>query len=64
MAFSASRQLAPGWRSFVTWYNRDHKHSSIGFVAPADRHAGRDVEIPPGRRAVYERAKHRHPERW
>ena len=45
--------------AFVAWYNHDHKHSGIGFVAPADRHAGRDVEILAARRDLYERARRR-----
>jgi putative transposase len=44
--------------------NHDHKHSGIGFVAPADRHAGRDVEILAARRDVYELARRRNPARW
>ena len=50
--------------AFVAWYNHEHKHSGIGFVAPADRHAGRDVELLAARRAVYARAQRRNPERW
>jgi putative transposase len=50
--------------TFVVWYNHDHKHSGIGFVAPADRHAGRDLEILAARRDVYERARRRNPARW
>jgi len=58
-------EAARAWvAAFVAWYNHDHKHSSIGFVAPADRHAGRDVEILAARRVVYERARRRNPERW
>lgn len=49
---------------FVTWYNHEHLHSAIGFVTPADRHAGRDVALLDHRRQVYERARRRHPERW
>jgi transposase InsO family protein len=49
---------------FVEYYNHDHQHSGIGFVAPADRHEGNDVEILAARRAVYARAKRLHPERW
>jgi len=41
-----------------------HRHSSIGFVAPAERHDGRDIAILAARRATYERARRRHPERW
>lgn len=28
---------------FVAWYNDEHQHSGIGYVAPSDRHDGRDV---------------------
>jgi transposase InsO family protein len=50
--------------AFVAWYNHEHKHSGIGFVAPADRHAGGDIAILVARRAVYERARRRNPSRW
>jgi transposase InsO family protein len=61
----ATIEAARAWvAAFVAWYNHDHKHSGIGFVAPADRHAGLDVEILAARRVVYERARRRHPARW
>lgn len=50
--------------AFVHWYNHQHQHSGIGFVTPADRHAGTDVEILSDRRCIYERARRRHPHRW
>ncbi len=50
--------------SFERWYNTKHLHSAIRFVAPADRHAGDDVEILERRHAVYRAAEQRHPERW
>lgn len=49
---------------FVTWYHHDHLHSGIGFVSPLDRHHGRADAILAQRRAVYEQARQRHPERW
>jgi len=49
---------------FVAWYNGEHLHSAISFVAPSDRHEGRDVEILAERKRVYEEARRRHPERW
>lgn len=49
---------------FVAWYNNEHQHSGIGFVAPAARHAGDDVAILAARRETYARARARHPERW
>jgi putative transposase len=49
---------------FVGWYNDGHQHSGIGFVAPSDRHAGRDLAILAARRVTYAQARRRHPERW
>lgn len=56
-----ARQWVAG---FGRWYNREHLHSGIRFVAPEDRHAGRDRQILDQRRRVYEEARSRHPERW
>jgi transposase InsO family protein len=61
----ATLEAARTWvTTFVDWYNHRHRHSSIGFVAPDDRHAGRDVDILAARRKTYERARRRNPERW
>jgi putative transposase len=61
----ASIEEARGWvRGFVAWYNHEHLHSGIGFVTPAERHAGRAETILAARRAVYARAYRRNPERW
>jgi putative transposase len=61
----SSVETARTWVTrFVQYYNHEHQHSGIGYVAPADRHAGDDVAILAARRTVYERAKRRHPERW
>lgn len=58
-------EAARDWvEAFVDWYNHSHLHSSIQFITPADRHAGRDVEILERRKAVYEAARARNPERW
>lgn len=60
-----SLEAARVWvSSFVQWYNTEHLHSAIRFVAPEDRHSGRDTTILERRRRVYERARRRHPERW
>jgi transposase InsO family protein len=50
--------------NFVDWYNNRHLHSGIAFVAPADRHAGRDVAILARRRRTFEQARRRRPDRW
>ena len=49
---------------FVQWYNHQHKHSSLKFVTPSQRHDGRDAMILQQRKQVYEAAKERRPERW
>jgi hypothetical protein len=48
---------------FGDWYKHGHLHSGIGYVTPADRHAGRDIALPGARREVYKRARGRYPER-
>lgn len=61
----ASLDQACAWVArFVAWYNTEHLHSGISYVAPADRHEGHDVAILAQRRRVYERARRRRPSRW
>ena len=40
------------------------EHSGIGYVAPSERHDGTDVTLLAARRAVYDRARCKHPARW
>ena len=49
---------------FERAYNEQHLHSGIQYVTPADRHRGVDQERLEYRKAVYESAKGRHPQRW
>jgi transposase InsO family protein len=51
-------------RSFVHWYNFNHRHSGIRYVSPAQRHAGEDRVILARRHAVYLQARERNPSRW
>jgi putative transposase len=61
----ATVDAARAWVArFVHWYNHEHQHSGIGYVAPAARHEGLDVGLLAARHAVYERARRRHPQRW
>jgi len=50
--------------AFVAWYNTEHRHSSIRFVTPEQRHRGQDRELLAQRHQVYQAARERHPERW
>ena len=60
-----SLEHARSWvAQFVDWYNHEHLHSGIGFVAPADRHTGRADAILKKRSHVYDTARRLHPERW
>lgn len=49
---------------FIHWYNHEHRHSAISFVTPNQRHDGSDIALLAKRRAVYEAARARRPERW
>ena len=49
---------------FVRWYNHEHRHSGIGYVTPAQRHAGDDRRILQARHELYSQARERHPQRW
>lgn len=60
-----SLQHAQQWvDGFVNWYNETHRHSSIGYVTPSQRHAGVADDLLEKRRAVYVAAKQRNPVRW
>ena len=48
----------------VEWYNHEHRHSAINFVTPAQRHEGLDEQLLNNRKAVYEAAYAKNPQRW
>ena len=61
----ASLDAARAWvRDFIRWYNNEHRHSRIRFVTPAQRHQGLDQKILARRHELYERSRHKTPERW
>jgi putative transposase len=61
----SSLEEARAWvHEFVQWYNEHHRHSGLKFVTSHERHQGLDVAILQKRKAVYEAAKSRFPERW
>ena len=62
--FAGLAQARDWMQRFVSGYNHQHRHSAIRFVTPEQRHNGEDVAILARRRAVYEQARARHPERW
>jgi len=62
--FSTIEEAQAWVAAFVVWFNTEHLHSAIRFVTPNDRHFGREQEVLARRRATYEEARKRHPERW
>lgn len=61
----ASLEAARSWCSeFVHWYNEVHKHSSLKFVTPGQRHRGEDIAILENRYVLYREAKRDNPKRW
>lgn len=51
-------------KTFMTWYNNDHRHSGIGYHTPSDVHYGRAEEIREARADVLTAAYTRNPERF
>jgi transposase InsO family protein len=61
----ASNEEACEWvRTFVDWYNHQHRHSGIKFVTPHQRHSGTATVICQQRADIYEKARQAHPRRW
>ncbi len=63
-AFSSLKDAWVWVESFVAWYNTEHRHSSIRFVTPQQRHEGLQETILSNRRRVYQEARKRNPRRW
>jgi transposase InsO family protein len=60
-----SIEEARAWvAKFVHWYNNEHRHSSIKYVTPMQRHTGKDKEILEKRKRTYEEARKKNPHRW
>jgi len=60
-----SLEAARVWvQVFACWYNTEHRHSSLRFVTPEQRHTGADIELLKKRNKVYELAKKQNPKRW
>lgn len=51
-------------RRFFSWYNEVHYHSGIGYLRPADLHAGNHTVIVEHRQTALDAAHAAHPERF
>jgi transposase InsO family protein len=58
-------EAARQWvHQFTGWYNEEHRHSALKYVTPAQRHDGHAQALLTQRKALYEEARARHPNRW
>jgi putative transposase len=64
VAFADVTQARRFVEALVRWYNHEHRHGSISFVAPAQRHTGEDVELLAKRHQLYQQARAANPNRW
>lgn len=63
--YFASLYDAQSWvADFINWYNEQHLHSSIGYVTPAQKHAGKATAIIAARNEIKRRAFEANPQRW
>ena len=62
--FSAIEDSLAWGREFFPWYNEEHKHSGIAYLAPVDVHYGRSDDVLAQRHLVRLRAYAAHPERF
>ena len=62
--FSAIDDAKEWTLKFVNWYNDEHRHSTIQYVTPSQRHEGLDKDLLRKRRETYKEAFNKHPERW
>ncbi len=51
-------------RAFFHWYNREHRHSSLGLLTPDTVHYGRAEAVAAARSVVLDAAYAAHPERF
>lgn len=56
-----ARQWAAG---FMHWYNHEHKHRSLNYVTPHQKHCGQDLEILTQRHRLYQQKRQEQPDRW
>lgn len=56
---------AQAWaQRFVTYYNTEHKHRSLNFVTPDQKHLSQDIALLKNRSDLLEKARAKNPARW
>lgn len=51
-------------QKFVNWYNLEHRHSSIGYVTPEQKHSGEALSLLENRKSLYVKAAQKNPKRF
>jgi len=62
--FDTLHQAREWVHRFVQWYNEEHLHSGLKYLTPNQRHRGEASRLLAQRKAVYQAARARHPQRW
>lgn len=62
--FDTLEQARDWVMQFVCWYNTQHRHSSLKYVTPDERHRGLANALLRSRTCLYMAARARHPQRW
>jgi putative transposase len=62
--FTSPEQARMFLLEFFDWYNREHRHSALGYLTPQDVHRGRAPAVVAQRQLVLDAAFARHPERF
>ena len=62
--FGSLQEARDFMRTFVKWYNDDHKHSGLEYYTPNDVHTGAHIEKKQNRDAVLANAYSRNPNRF
>ncbi|MGH9259195.1 MAG: IS3 family transposase [Acidimicrobiales bacterium] len=62
--FASIDQARTWMRRFARWYNHDHYHSGIGYLHPADVHAGTASAVVAARQTVLDAAYQTNPARF
>jgi putative transposase len=62
--FSSLTEAQEWAHRFVTYYNTEHKHRSLNFVTPIQKHHGQDAELLQKRKKLLEAKRKENPTRW
>jgi putative transposase len=62
--FNSIEEAREWMAKFVYWYNKEHMHTRLCYMTPAQRRKGEDKKIFENRNNTFELARLAHPERW